>query len=212
VPSRWGAPGCRPAHLPSPRTGKTPWPPPSGTPIFSICLVYTMYIPGIWECHQYAWYIHGISMYIHGISNVVDIPCISKDIPCISKDIPCISIEDIHGISLDIHGISEDVYTWYIRGISMYIPSFFCLDFWAGPCCWSQSMRTLVLVIKIGLFHAPRWQLCGNLCHWKRRPTKGSSCLVPWVLSPGGGLPAPRGAAGRFRGGRLGSLVFVSMR
>ena len=64
-------------------------------------------------------------MYIHGISNGVDIYCISKDIHCISKDIPCISIEDIHGISLYKHGISEDVYTWYIRGISMYIPSFF---------------------------------------------------------------------------------------
>ena len=108
----------------------------SGTPIFSICLVYTMYIPDIWECHQYVWYIGGISMYIHGISNGVDIYCISKDIPCIS-------IEDIHGISLYKHGISEDVYTWYIRGISMFIPGFVCLDLWAGPCCWSQLIRHL---------------------------------------------------------------------
>ena len=177
----------------------------SGTPIFSICLVYTMYIPDIWECHQYVWYIGGISMYIHGISNGVDIYCISKDIHCISKDIPCISIEDIHGISLYIHGISEDVYTWYIRVISMYIPSFFFLDFLAGPCSWSQSMHTLVLVIKIGLFHAPPWQLCLGI----RRPTKGSLLLSPrrgrrWRL-------ALRGAAGRLRGGRLGGLVLVTM-
>ncbi len=102
-------------------------------------------------CHQYAWYIRGIvsmPVYIHasGISNVVD-----HDLLCISKDIPCISTEDICGISLYIHGISVDVDRWYIRGISMYIPSFFCLDFLAGPCCWSQSMSTLrlVLVIKI---------------------------------------------------------------
>jgi hypothetical protein len=132
-------------------------------------------------------------MYIHGISNVVS----GYTLHGIStgKDIPCISIEDIHGISLYIHGISEDVYTWYIRGISMYIPGFVCLEFWAGPCCWSQSMRTLVLVIKIGLFNAPPWQLC----HWKRRPTKGSSFRVPLAPFPGGGLPAPRGAAGHGR-------------
>ncbi len=104
--------------------------------------IYMVYPRG--QCRGYTWYIQGYTMYIH---------------------------EDIHGISLYIHGISEDVYTWYIRGISMYIPGFVCLDFWAGPCCWSQSMRTLVLVIKIGLFHAPPWQLC----HWKRRQTKGSS-------------------------------------
>ena len=86
-------------------------------------------------------------------------------------------------------GISEDVYTWYILGISMYIPVFVCLDLWAGPCCWSQSMRTLVLVIKIGLFHAPPWQLC----HWKRTTTKGSSCPGPRTagpfLPPACGLP-----------------------
>jgi hypothetical protein len=167
------------------------------------------YMPGIYHVyprhmpmsHQYAWYIRGISMYILCISNVVDIRGISKDKPCIST-------EDIRGISLYIHGISVDVYTWYIRGISMYIPSFLFLDFLAGPCCWSHSMRTLVLVIKIGIFHAPPWQLC----HGKRRPTKGSSFPVPRGLSRGRGLPAPRGAAGRFRGGRLGSLVFVTMR
>ncbi len=120
----------------------------------------------------YAWYIPCISQ---AYGNVTNMPGIYVVYPCIymvypmswiymvypslrSKDIPCISIEDIHGImiSLYLHGISEDVYTWYIRGISMYIPSFVCLDFWAGPCCWSQSMRTLVLVIKIGLFHALR--------------------------------------------------------
>jgi hypothetical protein len=158
-----------------------------------------MFITDILECFQYVCDIHSISMYIHGISDVADIHGISKDIPCIA-------IEDIHGVSLDIPCISEDVYTWYIRGISMYIPSFVCLDFWAGPCCgWSQSMRTLVLVIKIGLFHAPPWQLCLGI----RRPTKGSLLLSPrrgrrWRL-------ALRGAAGRLRGGRLGGLVLVTM-
>ena len=157
-----------------------------------------MYITDILECFQYVCNIHGISMYIHGISDVADIHGIFKDIPCIS-------IEDIHSISLDIHGISDDAYTWYIRGISMYIPSFVCLDFWASPCCWSQSMRTLVLVIKIGLFHAPPWQLCLGI----RRPTKGSLLLSPrrgrrWRL-------ALRCAAGRLRDGRLGGLVLVTM-
>ncbi len=46
----------------------------SGTPIFSICLVYNMYIPGICRCHQYAWYIRvSESVYIQCISYVVDI-------------------------------------------------------------------------------------------------------------------------------------------
>jgi hypothetical protein len=135
-------------------------------------------------------------MYIPCISNAVDIRGISKDIPCISTD-------DIRCISLYIHGISVDVCAWYIRGISVYIPSFLFLDFFAGPSCWSHSMRTRVLVIKIGLFHAPPWQLCLGI----RRPTKGSLLLSPrrgrrWRL-------ALRGAAGRLRGGRLGGLVLI---
>jgi hypothetical protein len=62
-----------------------------------------------------------------------------------------------HGYTWYIHvytwyyGISFDVYTWYIRCISMDIPSFLFPDFSAGLCCWSHSMRTRVLVIKIGL-------------------------------------------------------------
>ncbi len=70
---------------------------------------------------------------------------------------------------------------------------------------WSHSMRTRVLVIKIGLFHAPPWQLCLGI----RLPTKGSLLLSPhrglgWRL-------ALRGAAGRLRGGLLGGLVLVTM-
>jgi hypothetical protein len=106
---------------------------------------------------------------------------------------------------VDIHGISFDVYTWYIRCISVDIPSFIFPDFLAGPCCWSQSMRTRVLVIKIGLFHAPPWQLCLG----KRWPTKGSLLLSRcrgrrWRL-------ALRGAAGCLRGGRLGGLVLITI-
>jgi hypothetical protein len=137
-------------------------------------------------------------MYIQLISNVVDIHGISMDIPRIST-------KYIHGISMYIHGISFDVYTWYIRCTSMHIPSFLFPDFSAGPCCWSHSMRTRVLVIKIGLFHAPPWQSCQG----KRLPTKGSLLLSPrrgrrWRL-------ALRCAAGRLRGSRLGGLVLVTM-
>ena len=101
--------------------------------------------------------------------------------------------------------IQNDVYIWYIRGISVDIPSFLFLDFSAGPCCWSHSMRTRVLVIKIGLFHAPPLQLCLGI----RRPTKGSLLLSPrrgrcWRL-------ALRGAAGSLRGGRLGGLVLITI-
>ena len=74
----------------------------SGTLIFSICLVYTTYTPCICRPDRYTWDIHDIFMDIPRISNRVD----------------------IRGISMDIHGISFDVYPWYIRGISMDIPSF----------------------------------------------------------------------------------------
>ncbi len=101
-------------------------------------------------------------------------------------DIPRISTKDIRGISMFIHGISFDVYTWYIRCISMDIPSFLFPDFSVGQCCWSHSMRTRVLVIKIELFHAPPWQL------WlgKSRPTKGSLLLSPgWAASSSSPCP-----------------------
>ncbi len=124
-----------------------------GTPIFSIRLINTTYISCICRPHQYAWNIRDISMDLSWISNVVAIHGISMDIPCIST-------KYIRGISMSIHGISFDVYTWYIRCISMHIPSFLFPDFSAGPCCWSHSMRTRVLVIKSGLLHAPPWQLC----------------------------------------------------
>ncbi len=51
----------------------------SGTPVFSICLVYTTYIiPYICSPHQYTWNIRGIFMYIPCISNVADIHGISN--------------------------------------------------------------------------------------------------------------------------------------
>ncbi len=119
-------------------------------------------------------------------------------------DIPRISTKYISGISMYIHGISFYVYTWYIRGISMDIPSFLFPGFSAGP-CWSHSMCTRVLVIKISLFHAPPWQLCLGI----RRPTKGS---LPLSLRRGlGWRLALRGAAGRLSGGWLGGLVLVTM-
>ncbi len=93
----------------------------SGTPIFSICLVYAWYIPCICRSHQYTWNICGIFIDIHGYRMYIH----SVDIHSISLDIPRISTKYIHGISMDIHGISLDVYTWYIRCISMHIPSFF---------------------------------------------------------------------------------------
>jgi hypothetical protein len=66
----------------------------------------------------------------------MDIPWISNrvDIHCISMDIPHISTSYIYGISMDIHGISFDVYTWYIRDISMDIPRFLKADLSAGSC------------------------------------------------------------------------------
>ena len=121
----------------------------SGTPISSIYMGYTMYIPCICRPDRYTWDMHGISMDIPRISNGVDI----RDI---SMDIPCIFTIYILGISMDIHGISFDVYPWYIRGISMDSPRFLNPDFSpaAGPCCWSHSMRTQVWVIRV--FHSTR--------------------------------------------------------
>ncbi len=116
-------------------------------------------------------------------------------------DIPRISTKYIPGISMDIHGISFDVYTWYIRGISMDIPIFLLPDFSAGPCCWFHSMGTRVWVIKSVLFHAPPWQLCQGI----RLPTKGSLLLSPRPLRL-----ALRGAAGRLRCCQMGGLVFVT--
>ena len=145
--------------------------------------VYPRHMPMSPICLVYTWYIHVYTMYIQ-----------------------CRGYTwYIRGISMYIHGISFDVYTWYIRCISVDIPSFLFLDFSAGPCCWSHSMGTHVLVIKIGLFHPPPWQSCLGI----RRPTKGSLLLSPssgrrWRL-------ALRGAAGRLRGGRLGDLVLVTM-
>ncbi len=78
-------------------------------------------------------------------------------------------------ISIDIHGISFDVYTWYICGIFMDIPSFMKPDFAACACCWSHSMSTLVMVIKITLLHSSPWPLCQG----KRQTTKGSTRLPP---------------------------------
>ncbi len=149
-----------------------------------IYYVYTKHMPMSPICLVYTWYIHVYTMYIQCRGHTWH----------------------IRGISMYIHGISFDVYTWYIRCISVDIPSFLFLDFSAGPCRWSHSMRTRVLVIKIGLFHAPPWQLCLGI----GRPTKGSLLL----LSPRRGRRwslALRGAAGRLRGGRLGGLVLVTM-
>ncbi len=116
----------------------------------------------------YTWYILGYTIYIHQTGYHDGI----------SLDIPCISTKYIHGISMNIHGISFDVYTWYIRGISWYIHGysyFLKPDFAAGPCCWSNSMRTRVWVIKSVSLHLPPWQLCQG----KRQPTKGSTRLPP---------------------------------
>ncbi len=147
----------------------------SGTPISGICLVYAWYIPCICRSQWSTCYIRGISL---------DIPCLSirLDIHGISLNIHDISTKYIHGISMVIHCISFDVYTWlrhgiYVvyRGISKVYPSFLKPYFAAGPCCWSHSMRTRVWVIKSVLFHVPPWQLCQG----KRRPTKGSTQLLP---------------------------------
>jgi hypothetical protein len=137
--------------------------------------------------------------HIPWISNVVDIHGISMDA------IPRISTKYIRGLSMYIHGISFDVYTWYMRCISMDIPSFLFPDFLAGPCCWSHSMCTRVLAVKVGFFPAPPWQLCLG----KRLPTKGSLLLSPrrgrgWRL-------ALRGAACRLHSGRLGGLVVITL-
>ena len=102
----------------------------SGTPIFSICLVYTTYIPGIRRPHQYRRNIRGIFMYIPWISNVVHIHGISMDIPRIST-------KYIRGISMHIHGISFDVYTYiymvylltYIHGRYVVYPWIFLAFF-----------------------------------------------------------------------------------
>ncbi len=92
-----------------------------------------------------------------------------------------------------IHDISFDVYTWYhwyIRCVSVDIPSFLFLDFSAGPCCWSHSMRTRVLVIKIGLFHVPPWQLCLGIggpqkAHFFLLPAAGGAgALLPFAAPP----------------------------
>jgi hypothetical protein len=78
--------------------------------------------------------LHGIyHVYVAIYMESMDIPCISTGpievdtIHGISMDImiPWIYTQYIHGISImDIHGISFDVYTWYIRGISMDIPGY----------------------------------------------------------------------------------------
>jgi hypothetical protein len=134
-------------------------------PFFSICLVYAWYIPCICRPHPYTWNIRGICIDLHGYTTCIDLHGYttyihSVDIHGISLDIPRIWTMHIRGISMDMHGVSLDVYTWYIRCISLHIPSFLLPDFSPGPCCWSHSMRTIVFVIKSGLLHAPPWPLC----------------------------------------------------
>jgi hypothetical protein len=173
----------------------------SGTPIYSICLVYITYIRCICRPHQYTWNIRGISMftmdmqrsgytwYIHEYTTYID----------------QVYTWYIHVYTWYIC----DLYTWYIRCISMDIPSFLFPDFSACPCCWSHSMRTHVpvLVIKIGLFHAHygncawgTWKGCPQKAHFFFLPLRGRR----WHL-------ALRCAARRLRGSRLGSLVLVTM-
>ena len=82
--------------------------------------------------------------------------------------------------------------------ISLDILGFLKPDFSAGPCCWSQSIRTRLWVIKSVLLHAPPWQLCQG----KRWPTKGSLLL----------LARPSRLALRPLGGRLGRSRFLSTR
>jgi hypothetical protein len=143
-----------------------------------------MYMPSSPIYVEYTWYIHGYTMDIQ------------------QSGYTCISTKYIRGISIGIHGISFDVYMWYIRCISMDIPSFLQPDFLACPCCWSYSMTTRLWVIKSVLFHAPPWQLCQGI----RRPTKGSLLLSPRRRSL-----ALRCAAGRLRCSCLGGLVLVIM-
>ena len=82
-------------------------------------------------------------------------------------------------------------YPW----IYLDIPSFLKPDFSAGPCCWTHSMRTRLLVVKSVLLHAPPWQLCQG----KRWSTNGSLPPLPWLTQP----PALRLCGGRLGGGRF---------
>ncbi len=78
----------------------------------------------------------------------------------------------IHGIYMVYHGISMD------------IPSFLKPDFAAGPCCWSNSMRTRVWVIKSVSFHSPPWQLCQGKRQqpiWRGSVLLLSTCTVATI-------------------------------
>jgi hypothetical protein len=151
-------------------------------------------------------------------------------------DIPRISTKYIRGIPMDIHGISFDIYTLYIRGISMGIPRFLNPDFSAGSCCCSLSMRTRLWVLKSVSFHgtlffSPRQRRLALCCAAGRR-VGDQECFIPratMAIVPGekaahkGSLPpfplrqhrcgrrrlALRCAAGRLSCCRLGSLVLA---
>ncbi len=119
----------------------------SGTPISSIYMGYTMYIPCISHVYADLTDIHRIYTDIHGYTMYIQRSGYTWYIH--HDGYPCISIISIPRISMDIHGISFEVYPWYIRGISMDIPRFLNPDFSAGPCCWSHSMRTQICVIRV---------------------------------------------------------------
>ncbi len=92
----------------------------SGTRIFGIYHEYTWYIPCICRPLTYTWNARTIYM---------DIPWISTSwiymvYPWIYHVCPH-SIDIVHPwIYMVLHGTSFDVYTWYIRGISMDIPAY----------------------------------------------------------------------------------------
>jgi hypothetical protein len=97
----------------------------SGTPIFGICLVYTMYIPCICRPRRYYYGdIHGIFVVYPWIYHGYPTECIYMVYSWIYH-VYRPSIYLVYPWIYMVYHLTHIVpYTWYIRGISMDMPSF----------------------------------------------------------------------------------------